>query len=83
MRDLLDEREKQGNIQTQSNQEAIRVAGEVVDKHFIIINNFQQRMERLESTFATRAEVQQLFKFVYIGIGVLLAFQAVIKFVRF
>ena len=43
------------------------------------MNEFQKRMDRLEGTFATKNELSKVEKLVWIGIGIVLTIQMVIR----
>ena len=45
------------------------------------MNEFRQQMNRAEGTYATKVEHSALERLVYIGIGILMAVQALIDFV--
>ena len=46
------------------------------------MNEFQKRMDKLEGTFATKAEVATNSKLIYIGVGLILALQVAVQFMR-
>lgn len=46
------------------------------------MNEFQKRMDRLEGTFATKEELTVVQRYVWIGIGILLSVEILLKFVK-
>ena len=57
---------------------ALNIAREGIDYRLAGMNEFQKRMDRLESTFATKDSLNALTKIVYIGLGIVLGIQAVV-----
>ena len=79
---LVDEREKQNSIATRAQELAINLAREQIDHRLTGMNEFQKRMDRLEGTFATKTELKALERLIYIGIGIALAAQVLVKFIK-
>ena len=46
-----------------------------LDRRLEGMNQFQKRMDKLEGTFATRSELAAVSKLLYIGLGIVAAFQ--------
>lgn len=59
----------------------ISLAKQNLDYRLQGMNEFQKRMDKLEGTFATKEEVQSNSRLIYIGIGILFAFQIAIQVV--
>lgn len=75
---VLAERSKYFEEKFRASQIALDLASSQMDKRLEGMNEFQKRMDRLEGTFATKAELKGLEKLVYVGIGILVAVQFII-----
>lgn len=58
-------------------------ATEVLDRRLESMNEFRAQMNKQEATYATRNELRAVERLVYIGIGIILAFEVLIRFVKF
>jgi mannitol/fructose-specific phosphotransferase system IIA component (Ntr-type) len=65
---LLLELDKRLHVQATADERALAIAAEAIKNHFIVVNNFQARIERMEATFITG---KQLFGYL-VAIGGLL-----------
>ena len=65
----------------QAQEKALDVAKREVDRRLEGMNNFQNRMDRQENMFATKTEVQGLQRLIWIGIGIFLTMQIVLRFI--
>ncbi len=76
--------------QNDERQIALRLARENVEKEKISaknaldhqleqMNNLQRKMDKQESTFATKDELQKISRLVYIGLGIMLAIEIIFK----
>ena len=72
---IMDEREKRISDRFESSKEALDLARQQIDYRLKGMNEFQKRMDRLESTFATKGQLASVARLVYIGVGLVLAFQ--------
>lgn len=83
LRTLIDEREKQIGSEIRNQQNAINLAREQIDHRLTGMNEFQKRMDRLENTFATRPELKSIERLIYIGVGIALTAQVLIRFIQY
>ncbi len=60
----------------------VAYARDVIDRRLEGMNQFQKRMDRLENTFATKDQLDTIRKFVYIGLGGVLALELVLRFIK-
>ncbi len=87
---IVDEREKQAGIHLHSYERAVEaerlqleITRQQMDHRLEGMNQFQKRMDKLEGTFATKDQLAQVAKLVYIGVGIVVAIQIISKFVKF
>jgi len=78
---IMDEREKRIYDHFRTNKEALDLARAQIDYRLEGMNAFQKRMDRLENTFATKDQLASIARLVYVGVGIVLAFQAFVYIV--
>ena len=79
---IMDEREKRIYDHFRANKEALDLARKQIDYRLKGMNEFQKRMDRLESTFATKEQLALVSRLVYIGVGIVVAFQFFIYIIK-
>ena len=66
----------------QNTEKERKEAKEALDVRLASMNEFQRRMDRLEGTFATKEALARVEKLVYIGFGIVIALEMVLRVLK-
>lgn len=78
----LEEREVKLSAILEAKQKALDSTRSDLDHRLQGMNDFQRRMDRLEGTFATRDQLRAIERLVYIGVGIAIAIEILLRFVK-
>lgn len=69
-------------VAAKKDSEALVLARDLLAAKLEGMNAFQKRIDRLEGTLVTEKELDRLKQLVYVGAGVLLAIEILLRFVK-
>lgn len=70
------------NLAREILQNDIKIAREGMSVKLDGMNQFQKRIDRLEGTFATKDDLSEVKRLVYIGVGIIIALEFAIKYIK-